>query len=65
MSDSYRAIYDAASERLDISWARDMVRDEFMRVAYEQMRPCILLRPKLYPDGDQWRRFADGRGWVW
>lgn len=24
------------------------------RVVYEQLRPFILLRPKIYPDGNKW-----------
>lgn len=27
---------------------------DFGRVCSEQMRPSILLKPKLYPDGNQW-----------
>ena len=30
------------------------VAQEYERAACEQQRPCVLFRPALYPDGNQW-----------
>lgn len=32
----------------------DLVRDRQLALIAEQSRPFMLLRPKLFPDGDQW-----------
>ena len=31
-----------------------MVQETFQQVAYEQMRPAVIFKPRLFPDGDQW-----------
>lgn len=31
-----------------------MVQESFQQVAYEQMRPSVIFKPRLYPDGNQW-----------
>lgn len=31
-----------------------MVQESFQQVAYEQMRPASIFKPKLYRDGNQW-----------
>lgn len=69
MSDNYQAVYDAIRSRFhfnsgdlidrlaqqfDISHAVYMVRDAWQVAANEQERPFVLLKPKLYPDGNQW-----------
>jgi len=68
--ESYQAIYDAVRSRIsgfdsqqliqeisrhfDISHAVDMVKHEFLVSAYAQSRPFVLLKPKVYADGNQW-----------
>lgn len=49
-----RAFTDIARDALDMSWARDQVRDEFMRTATEGQRPSVLFRPTLSQDGNAW-----------
>lgn len=51
---SYDAIYRAASERFDISWAVSRIENEMMFTQAQLQRPSVLYRPKLYPDGNQW-----------
>jgi len=48
------AVREVAREALDISWARDAVKDEFIRAAFEMQRPAVLFRPNLSQDGDAW-----------
>lgn len=31
-----------------------MVQESWQQVAYEQVRPAVIFKPKLYLDGDQW-----------
>lgn len=68
--DSYQAVYDATRSRIghfdgdglqreiasrfDISYAVERVKDEFMSVAYEQMRPSVIYKPSVSVDGNQW-----------
>lgn len=68
--DSYQAIYDAVRSRVhgcdvrqaisdvfpsaDISHHSAMVAEEFKNAAYEQMRPSVLFRPRVFVDGNQW-----------
>lgn len=67
MSDSYQPIYDAvrsrihgcdiaqiARECLDFSHAAEMIHREAQNLSGEYMRPSVVWRPKLFPDGDQW-----------
>ena len=69
MSDNYQAVYDAVRSRFhfnsgelidalrrqfDISHAVSMVRDSWQVAASEQERPFVLLKPKLFPDGNKW-----------
>ena len=67
MSDNYQAVYEAVRSRFhmpdidgimrsafDISFAVDMVRASYQEAACEQMRPCVIFSPKVYPDGDMW-----------
>lgn len=37
-----------------ICHSASMVQESFQQVAYEQMRPSVLFKPRLYPDGNQW-----------
>lgn len=53
-SDSGDAIYRAARECFDVSHLTAILYQEFSSVAYEQARPCVLFRPKISTDGDQW-----------
>ena len=68
--DSYQPIYDAVRSRIsgfdghglsdriahqfDISHQAEIVKSEFLNVAYEQQRPSVLFRPELSLDGNQW-----------
>lgn len=70
MSDSYQAIYDAVRSRLsnaDIGAAvQEVLRAEnigfYAQQAFNSVgdhftdysRPSVYLRPKMYPDGNQW-----------
>ena len=68
--DSYQPIYDAVRSRIsgfdasalidrivyqfDISYQAEIVKEAFMITAYEQQRPSVLFRPKLFIDDNQW-----------
>lgn len=65
--DSYQAIYDAVRSKIrggdiesairnaiDISHEAGQVAEEFKAVAYELQRPFILIKPKVFIDGDRW-----------
>lgn len=70
MMDSYQDIYDATRSKIscgDVDEAiRSLIRDmnlghyvdqamwAYKEAAAEQMRPCVLLNPKLCIDGDKW-----------
>lgn len=38
----------------DISHHAQIVKQEFLNVTFEMQRPFILLKPKLYKDGNSW-----------
>ena len=44
--------FDLAEQAL--CFAIDQGKHEFMAVAYQMQRPFMLLRPKMFPDGNQW-----------
>lgn len=48
------AVREAAERAFDFSHSRAMITDQFMTVAYEMQRPFVLLKPKVYQDGDHW-----------
>lgn len=67
MSDSYQAVYDAVRSRIhacdvsdvvrqavDLSHLTQSLQQEFMVAAGEMMRPSVLWRPSVAPDGNQW-----------
>jgi hypothetical protein len=54
MSDSYRAIFDAAFQQLDISFAKSLLQEQIAAVGFEHSRPSAVFRPALSIDGDQW-----------
>jgi hypothetical protein len=37
-----------------ICHSASMVQESFQQVAYEQMRPAVIFKPRLFPDGNQW-----------
>lgn len=37
-----------------ICHAASMVQESFQQVAYEQMRPAVMFKPRLSRDGDMW-----------
>lgn len=53
-----RAIHDVAWQHFDISHAITMLRDDISYsvaiVKEAHLRPSVLYRPALYPDGDKW-----------
>lgn len=56
-----RAVHEAASSAFDISnfTARIIetqysLRNEFEQSAFQMRRPFVLLRPAMFPDGNQW-----------
>lgn len=70
MSDTYQAVYDAVRSRInpfngsdlidsitrqfDFSFYANILYQNFLDVAFEQMRPSVLLKPSLSIDGNQW-----------
>ena len=48
------AVSDAARNAFDISHRVEMVSNEFLTVAYEMQRPCVLFKPELSQDGNAW-----------
>lgn len=51
---SYQAIYDAARQSFDISYALAQAQAAITAVECEHIRPSVLYRPKLSLDGNQW-----------
>lgn len=47
-------VADAVRQAFDISMTVAVVSQEFSIAGYEMRRPFMLLRPKIYPDGNQW-----------
>jgi hypothetical protein len=37
-----------------LSHAIDMLRGEFLTVAYEMQRPSVVFKPEVFQDGDAW-----------
>lgn len=55
MSTQYQAIFDAIKlEASGLSWAIDLVKNEALYVAATARAPHVLMRPRVYQDGDQW-----------
>lgn len=70
MSETYDAVYHAASRAFagfspssiledavrgfDISFYADRTSCVIQETAMEYTRPSVLMRPKIFPDGDQW-----------
>lgn len=70
MSDSYQAIYDAVRSRIsggdvghavqsalrdaNLSHYAEMAMRSAQEAASEASRPCVLMRPSLSVDGNQW-----------
>ena len=67
--DTYQAVFDAVrskisfngselieriSHQFDISHAVEMVRNEFVTVAYEMQRPSVIHKPKISLDGNEY-----------
>jgi len=48
------AIERVARESFDVSWIKGQAQDAISTLSYELARPFVLLRPKMYPDGNQW-----------
>lgn len=70
VSDNYQAVYDAVRSRfancypdeaiersirdMNLSHYIDQAMEAFKQAGYEQQRWCVLLRPKIYIDGNMW-----------
>lgn len=55
MSDAYRAIYDAANLQLgNLSYLHSHIQQEVYAVSHAMQAPHVLLRAKVFPDGDMW-----------
>lgn len=70
MDDTYQPIYDAVrskisafngqdlidqiSRNFDISHHTEIIKQEFLNVAFEMQRPSVLFKPELQKDGNQW-----------
>ena len=68
--DSYQPIYDAVRSKItgfdgqalidriacnfDISHHTEIIKQEFLNVAFEMQRPSVIFKPKLQKDGNQW-----------
>lgn len=70
MGDTYQAVYDAIRSKIghadigsavqnamreaNLSHYADMASRAAQEAAYETMRPSVLMRPAVYPDGRLW-----------
>lgn len=45
---------NAAREAFDISYAREMLQEQIGCVGMAMMRPSVLYRPSVVPDGTKW-----------
>ncbi len=65
--DNYQAVYDAVRSKvgyLDFSVLSDRIvrcfdfsgpiSNMFQIIEYESIRPCVMMRPKISVDGNQW-----------
>lgn len=49
-----QAVRDVARDAFDISWVREMVKDEFLAAAREMQRPSVVFKPTISQDGNAW-----------
>lgn len=49
-----QVVENAAKEAFDISWQKQQLAEAIQYVTKEQTRPCVLFRPSLSIDGNQW-----------
>ena len=55
MTDTYRAIYDAANLQLGgLSYLHDHAQQELYSVSRAMQAPHVLMRPSIGLDGNQW-----------
>lgn len=48
------AVREVAREALDMSYPRAMVQEQIAFVGMEMARPSVLMRPRIFLDGDKW-----------
>lgn len=48
------AVADVARQAFDVSHLTCRVANDFSAAAMEMQRPFVLLKPRMYPDGNQW-----------
>lgn len=48
------AVSDVVRQCFDFSYIGALVQQEVTCVGYQMTRPFTVLRPKIYPDGNQW-----------
>lgn len=41
-------------DAFDISWQKEAIKTEFLNVAFEMQRPCVVFKPTLSQDGNAW-----------
>ena len=46
--------YYALRNAFDFSHQAAMIQQEFQKAAYEMQRPFVLIKPKMYRDGNMW-----------
>jgi hypothetical protein len=47
-------IREVAFQQFDISWAKEIIQQEFTNAAQQMARPCALYRPSISIDGNMW-----------
>lgn len=52
--DSADVLASAAREAFDISYARALLQEQIGMVGNEMVRPSVLYRPSVAPDGNKW-----------
>lgn len=48
------AVEAVARDAFDMSYPRAMAQEQIAAVGYEMMRPSVLFRPEIFPDGTMW-----------
>ena len=48
------AVAEDIHQKFDISFAIEGLKQDFYYTLAEHRRPFVLMRPRLYPDGNQW-----------
>lgn len=49
-----QAVHDVCWQHFDMSHVRAMAQEQIYAVGFEMMRPSVLWRPTIVPDGTKW-----------